>query len=91
MKAYCGVDVYVHVFLTSALDGGEWSDSHPSRSIIGERAPSTHWVGCWVDIRTGLDAVEKRRENLLPLPGIERCRPARNPSLYRLNYPGSGL
>jgi hypothetical protein len=26
-----GVDVYIHIFLTSALDGGEWSVSRPVR------------------------------------------------------------
>jgi hypothetical protein len=25
MKTYGGVDVYIHIFLTSALVGGEWS------------------------------------------------------------------
>jgi len=30
MKAYWEVDVYIHAFLTSALDGGEWSASRPS-------------------------------------------------------------
>jgi hypothetical protein len=24
MKAYGGVDVYIHIFVTSALVGGEW-------------------------------------------------------------------
>jgi hypothetical protein len=24
MKAYGGVDVWIHIFLTSALAGGEW-------------------------------------------------------------------
>jgi hypothetical protein len=37
MKAYGGVDVYIHIFLTSALVGGEWSDAHPGRFILGER------------------------------------------------------
>jgi hypothetical protein len=27
VKIYVGVDVYIHVFLTSALSGGEWSAS----------------------------------------------------------------
>jgi hypothetical protein len=31
MKAYVGLDVQVHIFLTSALAGGEWSDSRPGR------------------------------------------------------------
>jgi hypothetical protein len=34
--------------LTSALDGGEWSASRPSRFISKERAPGTHWIGGWV-------------------------------------------
>jgi hypothetical protein len=29
MKAYGGVDVYIHIFLTLALAGGEWSASCP--------------------------------------------------------------
>jgi len=32
------------VFLTSALDGGEWSTSRPDRFTAGERVPGTHWV-----------------------------------------------
>jgi hypothetical protein len=28
--------------LTPALDGGEWSDSHPGHFTPGETAPSTH-------------------------------------------------
>jgi hypothetical protein len=38
-------------FLTSALDGGEWS---------GGRSPEYHWIGGWVGSRAGLDAAEKR-------------------------------
>jgi hypothetical protein len=34
MKAYGGVDVQVHIFLTSALAGGEWLVLPP-----GERGP----------------------------------------------------
>jgi hypothetical protein len=29
MKAYGGVKVFIHSFVTSALDGGEWSGSYP--------------------------------------------------------------
>jgi hypothetical protein len=64
MKVYGGVDVQIHIFLTSALAGGEWSVSR--RSTTGERAPGTHWIGGWVGPRAGLDAVEKRKFLILP-------------------------
>jgi hypothetical protein len=32
-------------FLTSALDGGEWSASRPGGFTLGGRAPSTHCTG----------------------------------------------
>jgi hypothetical protein len=57
MKAYGGVDVWIHIFLNSA--------------------PGTHWIGDWVDTRTGLDDVEKRK--FLTLPGLE-LRPLGRPA-----------
>jgi hypothetical protein len=45
MKAYGGVDVWIHIFFTFALVGGEWSASLPCRFTLGERAPGTHWIG----------------------------------------------
>jgi hypothetical protein len=42
MKAYGGVDVYIHISLTSALVVGEWPASHPGSFIIEERGPVTH-------------------------------------------------
>jgi hypothetical protein len=59
MKAYGGVDVYIHIFFTSALAEGEWSASHPCRFTPGERAPGTNWTGSWVGPRADLDDVEK--------------------------------
>jgi hypothetical protein len=41
-------------FLTSALDGREWSASRSGRFTYGERFPGTYWVGGWVDPRAGL-------------------------------------
>jgi hypothetical protein len=90
MKAYGGVDVYVHIFLTSSLAEGEWSASRPCRFTSGERAPGTHWIGGWVDPRACLDDVEKRK--FLTLSGIEVWsldRPVCSQSLYRLRYSGS--
>jgi hypothetical protein len=59
MKAYGEVDVWIHIFLSSALVGGEWSASHPGRFIPGERATGTHWIGGWMGPRVGLDDMEK--------------------------------
>jgi hypothetical protein len=89
MKTYGGVDVQIHIFLTSALVGGEWSASRPGRFTPRERAPGTHWIGGWVGPRAGLDDVDKR--NFLTLLGLELRpigRPSRSQSPYRLRYPG---
>jgi hypothetical protein len=43
--------------LISALDGGEWSASHPGSFTRRERAPGTHWIGGWVGPKAGLDTV----------------------------------
>jgi hypothetical protein len=59
MKAYGGVDIWIHIFWTSALAEGEWSASRPGRFILEERNPGTHWIGGWVDPRTGLNDLEK--------------------------------
>jgi hypothetical protein len=84
-----GVDVQIHIFLTSALVG-QWSASRPCRFTPGERIPGTHWIGGRVDLRAGLDDMEKK--TFVTLQGLELRtlgRPARNQSLYRLNYRGS--
>ena len=69
MKTYGGVNKYIHIFLTSALDAGKWSASLPCCFTSGDRAPGTHWIGGWVDPRAGLDNVEKIK--FLTLPGPE--------------------
>jgi hypothetical protein len=45
-------------FSTLALEG-EWSVSRHGRFTLNGRASSTHWIGGWVGLRVGLDAVEK--------------------------------
>jgi hypothetical protein len=77
MKTYGGVDVEIHIFLTSALAGGEWSASRPCRFNPGESATGTHWIGGWVDPIVGLDDVKKRK--FLTLPGLE-LRPLGRPA-----------
>jgi hypothetical protein len=57
-----GEGVQINAFLTSALDGSEWSASRPSHFN-----PVEVRLG-W--LRAGLGAVVKRKKSL-PLPGIE--------------------
>jgi hypothetical protein len=86
MKTYGGVDVQIHVFLTSALVGDEWSASRPGRFTLGQRA-GTHLKGRWVGSRAGLGDVKKRK--LFTLSGLELRtlgRPARSQSLYQLLF-----
>jgi hypothetical protein len=68
MKTHWGVEIQLHGFLTSNLEGGEWSASRPGRFIPRERAPGAHWIGGWVGPRAVLDAVVKRK---IPSPHRE--------------------
>jgi hypothetical protein len=67
MKKYEGVDVQIHVFLTSALVGG--AATCPCRFSPGERSSGIRWKGSWVDPRVGLDYLEKWK--FFTLPGLE--------------------
>jgi hypothetical protein len=78
MKAYGRVGVQIHIFVTSAQAGGEWSNSRPCIFTPGNRAPGTHRIGGPVSPRAGMDGVEKRK--FLTIPALELRllgRPAR--------------
>jgi hypothetical protein len=79
--------IYINIFLTSALIGGEWSASRPNRFTPVERAHGTHWIGGWVGLRAGLDDVEKRK--FLTLLGHE-LRTLGRPALIA-KYLNTGL
>jgi hypothetical protein len=90
MKAQGGVDMQIHVFLTLALVGHEWSASGPCHFTPGIRAPGSQWIGGWVGPRGGLNDVEKLK--FLALPGLELQSlgpPAHTQSLYWLSYRSS--
>jgi hypothetical protein len=53
------VEVQLHAFLISALDGKEWLASRSGYFSPGERAPGTYWIRGWVGPRVSLEAVEK--------------------------------
>jgi len=55
MKKYEGVEVWLHAFLTSAIDGD--GQLH----AVAVCNTGTHWVGGWVGPRVGLDAVARRK------------------------------
>jgi hypothetical protein len=61
MKEYGGMDIQIHVFLSSALVGRKWSASGHGSLTPGETAPGTHCIAGWVGPRTGLDDVKKRK------------------------------
>jgi hypothetical protein len=89
MKAYGGVDLLIHIFLTSALVGGEWSSTRLCSYTPIERVPGTHLIGGWFVPRSGLDDVEMRKFLTLPELKLRTLgHPARSQSLYRLRYPG---
>jgi hypothetical protein len=65
-------------FLTSALDGGEWSASRTLPPGKEPPVPITHWIGVWVGPRAGLDA-GARRKILCPCRGSNLDRPIVQP------------
>jgi hypothetical protein len=91
MRTYGGVDVYINVFLTLALDAGEWSMiTHPPLFCWGKnpRYPLERRLGGphnWCE-RHG------KEKKSLPLSWLELrplgC-PALSQSLFRLRCPGS--
>jgi hypothetical protein len=53
IKASGGVGIQRHIFLTSSLDGGEWS-----RSGSGPYTSVIRWIWSWVGPRANPDTVE---------------------------------
>jgi hypothetical protein len=65
INTYEGVEVLLHSFFTSALDGAKWPATRLSRCTLGERDPGTHLIGDWVGLRYGPDAMAKKKSILL--------------------------
>jgi hypothetical protein len=69
MKAYEECGGVAPPFLTSALDGDEWSASRTYHISPGDGVPSTRCIRGWVGLTPGLDAVKKNK--VLSVPGFE--------------------
>jgi hypothetical protein len=76
----------VPLFLTSALDGSEWSASRSDRFTPREGARTTHWMAP----RGGLNSVEKIKISCQARE-LNSGHPAHSLSVYRLRYPSSLL
>jgi len=55
------VEIDLPTFLTSALDGSEWSVPRPGHFTPGGRVPSNHSIGGWLGTRAGLVVVAKTK------------------------------
>jgi hypothetical protein len=51
------MEVRLHVFFSSALDGDEWWASCSAALHPGKESPVLTWIRDRVDIRTGLDII----------------------------------
>jgi hypothetical protein len=79
MKTYRGGGGISPPFLTSALDEPEWPASHPALPPEKEPTVSMADGAGWVGLRTGLDAVEKRK---IPAAAGNRI-PVVQPEIHR--------
>jgi hypothetical protein len=55
------MEVELHAFLTSALDGNDWSTLHPDHFILKEIDPIIHQIEGWVSPIVSTDTLEGRR------------------------------
>jgi hypothetical protein len=70
MKTYRGVGTKIHVFMASALVGGEWTASRFCRFTPREITAGAHCMGGWMGPRPGLDDVKKSKYLTLYRIGI---------------------
>jgi hypothetical protein len=68
-------------FLTSALDGGEWSASRPGHALPPGKDPRYPLTGGWVGIRAGLDT-EDTGKVLCLCRGLNPGPPVCSQTLY---------
>jgi hypothetical protein len=77
LNSYGGVEVWLHAFITLALDGKEWLASRRCRLTPGETAAHILWIGGWVDFEASMEAMVKRK-NTCPFRESKPSHPADN-------------
>jgi hypothetical protein len=60
LKVYWRIEVKSHAFLTTALEGGEWSLLLSGCFTSIEKSLGVHWIGGWVDPRASPGLAAKR-------------------------------
>jgi hypothetical protein len=76
-KSCRGTELYLHAFLTSALDGGGWSTSRSGRITPTKNSLVTHWKRGWVtQARYKCDSEEE------PFRNLNSGRPSQSSNLH---------
>jgi hypothetical protein len=88
MKRYGRLEVEFHHSSLRALDGCEWSASHPGRFIPGEIARSTHCIGRCLG-QESVWTLWNREKSVASARNRTPIVQTRSPLPYRLSYTGS--
>lgn len=65
LVGYRGVEVFLLSFISSVLDGSEWSSECPSCHILREIVTGTPWIGGWTCTSAAVNILEKRNISCL--------------------------
>jgi hypothetical protein len=79
------MEIYLQIFLTSTLYGGEWSHLCFGRFTLGEKLPHICRIEVWVYPTAGLNKVAKRKILILAVNKTTVVHPAASHFTDRAN------